>query len=144
MTPSKGKRGERGSMSLEAAVLGPALILILGSLVGLGRLALAENTIDQVAHDAARVASISTTGPTAQSKATAAARSALAAQNIRCDRLTVSVDTSGFAAQVGTPGTVTTTIACTVPLSDQFLPFAPGSKTLTATASRAVDTYRER
>lgn len=144
MNRSRGQRNERGSTSLEAVVLGPALVLILGTIVGLGRLAVADNTIDQVAHDAARIASISTNANDAQSKADAAARTALAAQGIRCDNLAVRIDPAGFAVPVGTPGTVTVTINCTVPLSDQFLPFAPGSKTLTATASRAIDTYRER
>lgn len=131
-------------MTMEAVVLGPALILILGTTIGLGRLALADNSVDQVVHDAARVASISSNGAEAQTKADQAARTALAAQGIRCDDLTVNIDTAGFTTQVGTPGAVTVTISCSVPLSDQFLPFAPGSKTLTATASRAVDTYRER
>lgn len=144
MSRRRGQRDERGSMTIEAAVLAPALILILGTTIGLGRLAMADNTINQVTHDAARIASISRTGEEARSGATAAAHSTLAAQGIRCSDLDLEIDTSGFAAQVGTPSTVTVTLRCTVPLADQFLPFAPGNKTLTATASRAIDTYRER
>lgn len=132
-------------MTLEAVVLAPALILILSVIIGLGRLALADNTIDQVAHDAARIASIEQDPTLAQASATAQARTSLTAQNIRCQSLSVTVDTAGLATPAGTTNAVVTVdITCTVSLADQFLPFMPGSRTLTATASRAVDAYRER
>lgn len=144
MSTRRRQRPERGSMSVEAVILGPALLLMLGVVIGLGRLGLADNAIDQAVHDAARIASIEQSANTAQTKAYEAAQASLAAQGIACSSLSVTVDPSGFTTPVGVSGNVTVRISCTVSLADQFLPVMPGSKTLTAEASRAIDTYRER
>ena len=56
----------------------------------------------------------------------------------------VTVDTAGFAAPVGTPATVTATVRCVVNLADLAVPGVPGTRTVTATASSPVDTFRER
>ena len=51
---------------------------------------------------------------------------------------------AAFAAPVGTPSTVTSTILCMVDFSDVFLPGWPGSIQLTGRGSAALDTYRSR
>jgi hypothetical protein len=48
---------------------------------------------------------------------------------------TVTVDTAGFAAPVGTPATVTATVRCVVNLADLAVPGVPGTRTVTATAT---------
>ena len=53
-------------------------------------------------------------------------------------------DTTGFARPVGTPATITATVSCLVRLSDLAMPGLGGSRTVTATASSPLDTYRER
>lgn len=135
---------EEGTMTVEMAILAVVFVLLLSTIIGLGRVGLARNSIDQVAHDAARIASIARTGQVASADARAAAQDTLTQQGLTCAPLGVDVDASAFASPAGTPGQVDVTITCTVPLADLLLPFAPGALTLTATASRAIDTYRER
>lgn len=137
-------KGDRGSMTVESAILAVAFVLLLSTVIGLGRAGLARNTIDQIAHDVARVASIARTGHQASLDAQAAAETALKDQNLTCMPLTVHVDTSGFTTPAGTPAQVDVVLTCTVPLGDLLLPFAPGTVTMSASASRAIDTYRER
>lgn len=135
---------ERGSLTVEMVIWAVPLLLILSIIIGAGRVGLANNAVDQIAHDVARIASIARTGTQAQNDATAAAAELLAAQGLECTQLSIDVDTSGFAAPVGTPAQVNVTISCTVRLDDLLIPGAPGTSTLTGNASRIIDTYRER
>ena len=63
---------------------------------------------------------------------------------MRCDSQRVDVDTRGFGAPVGTPAKVTATVTCIADLSDISIPGLPGTRTITATMSSPIDTYRER
>lgn len=56
----------------------------------------------------------------------------------------VSIDTSGYATDVGEAATVTATISCTANLSDIGVPGLPGAKTITASWTSPIDTYRAR
>ena len=56
----------------------------------------------------------------------------------------VAVDTTGFVAPVGTDGTVTVTITCTVTIADLAIPGLPGTHTMTGTAASPIDRYRSR
>lgn len=136
--------GERGSIPLELAILAPALLLIISVVVFGGRLALAHQAVEAAAASAAREASIARTASAASSSARATAADALAQEGLRCSSTTVSIDTSAFNSPVGTPGSVSATITCVVPLGDLVLPGFPGSRTVTATVSSPLDTYRER
>jgi Flp pilus assembly protein TadG len=135
---------ERGSVSLELAVLAPALLLVIGLLVFAGRTATASLSVREAASDAARQASLAFDAGDARVQARAAALDTLAQQDLHCARTTVTIDTSAFAAPIGTPGTVTATVICLVSLSDVSVPGIPGSKTVQATRSSALDTFRER
>ena len=136
--------GERGSAALEAAVGVPAFLLFVGLIIFAGRVAIATQAVDAAAADAARTASIARTPTSAASDAKATATSSLTAQHVNCTSMTVTVDTSGFAAPVGTPATVTATVRCNLDLADLALPGVPGARAVTATAHSPVDTYRER
>ena len=57
---------------------------------------------------------------------------------------TVTLDTAAFAAPVGTPGQVSATVTCALRLDDLGLPGVTGTKTITATMSSPLDTYRGR
>ena len=133
-----------GSASLELVLLTPALMGLLGLLILAGRVALASNSVEQVADEAARSASISRTAAGARRAADDGARRALAQQNLRCSAVTVTLDTTGFTVPVGVPARVRATVTCTVNLSDLALPGFPGARTVTATAISPLDTYRER
>jgi Flp pilus assembly protein TadG len=136
--------GDRGSASLEFVVLAPALLALIGLLIVGGRVAIANNSVEQAADEAARSASISRTAAGARAAATDGARRALGEQGLRCSSVDVDVDTSGFAVPVGVPAQVSATVTCVVRLADVAVPGFPGSRTVTATAVSPLDTYRER
>ena len=137
-------RRERGSAAIEAAVGVPAFMLFVALIIIAGRVAIATQAVQSSASEAARVASIARTQGEAGDAAKSAATSSLANQNLRCVRTSVTVDTTGFATPVGTPATTTALVSCTVNLSDLSVPGVPGTRTVTATASSPLDTYRER
>jgi Flp pilus assembly protein TadG len=137
-------RDDGGSASLELVVLTPALVGLLGLLVLAGRLAVAGNTVEQAADEAARSASIARTVVGAHAAAQEGARRALAQWDLRCSTVIVALDTSGFTVPVGAPAQVRATLTCTVELSDLALPGFPGERVVTATAVSPLDTYRER
>ena len=135
---------ERGSAALEAAIGLPAFLLFVGLIIFAGRVAIATQAVDSAATQAARTASIARTATDAGATARSTATSSLTSQRVNCVSTTVTVDTAGFAAPVGTPATVTATVRCVVNLADLAVPGVPGTRTVTATASSPVDTYRER
>ena len=141
---STDRRGDRGSVSLEAAVVAPGLFLLLALAIIAGRTSLAAGAVEQAARDAARQASTARDASTARQRAVPTARATLAAQGLQCGQLSVALDTSGFAVPVGQPAQVTATVVCTVALGDVAIPGIPGSKTLTARFSSPLDTFRER
>ena len=135
---------DRGSASIEMAVLAPAVIAVFVMLMIGGRTNTARQAIEAAAFDAARTASLARDGALAQAQATEAATSTLVAQGLDCERLTVTVDTSGFAVPVGQPATVTATISCVVTYSDIALPGMPGNAILTSSFVSPLDQYRSR
>lgn len=135
--------GERGSATLELVVVAPALLLFLGLVVMAGRVAVVGNAVQQAAAAAAREASLARTPAAAQAAARQTAIDQLAQQDLRCAPLTVTVDTTGFAAAVGTPADVQARVACTVSFTDLALPL-PGQRALTADVTSPLDTYRGR
>lgn len=135
---------DRGSTVIEAVIAVPAFMLFVGLIVFAGRVAIANQGVEAAANEAARAASIARTQGQAAGAASSAARSALANQGINCVSEQVELDATGFAAPVGTPASVSATITCVVNLSDLAVPGVPGAKTVTATMSSPLDTYRER
>ena len=137
-------RPERGSAALEAAIGVPAFMLFVALIVLAGRVAITTQAVDSAATASARTASIARTAGDANATARTAAASSLTDQNLRCVSTTVTLDTTGFSAPLGTPATVTATVRCVVKLTDLALPGVSGTKTVTATATSPVDTFRER
>jgi Flp pilus assembly protein TadG len=135
---------ERGSAVIETVIGVPAFVLFVALIIFAGRVAIAHQTVQSAAADAARSASIARTQGAAQTAGDAAAATSLANQHLNCTATTVSVDTTGFASPVGTPAKITASVTCHVNLSDIWLPGVPGTKTITATMSSPLDTYRER
>jgi hypothetical protein len=93
---------DRGSESVELAILLPIGILILALIVVGARIALASERISGVAGIAARDASIARSAADAQSVATSSATAALNADDLHCTNIRVTVDTSGFNAPPAT------------------------------------------
>ena len=135
---------ERGSATIEAVIGVPAFLLFVLLIIAAGRIAIARQAVEASAAEAARSASIARTQSQAGINGVSSAATSLKNQGLRCASQRVDVDTSGFAAPVGTPAKVTATVTCVADLSDLAIPGLPGRRTITATMSSPIDTYRER
>lgn len=135
-------RGERGAAATEWAILFPVFIMLIGVMVAGARYAQARAGIAEAAGAAARAASIARDAGSAKAAADAVIASNLA--GTACQSRTVAVDLSGFAVPVGQPARVRVSIRCTVPLGDVVVPGMPGSVTVSADATSALDRYRSR
>lgn len=139
MTTRAAIHDERGSMSLELALLAPVLVVLMLLVVALGRLVLADQTVTGIAADAARAASLATDPAAATTAADQAAETDLSAHGITCQPLDVTVDTSTF----GAGGAVIVHVACTTSLSGLSLLRLPGTETLAATSAAPIDLYKD-
>lgn len=137
-------RSERGSYSLETAVLVPVIIAVLGLLIALGRVSTAGGAVQSAAREAARAASLDRDPAAARRDADQAAREDLDDGGVPCTGITVSLDTSAFSLPLGQTGTVSATVSCTARLSNIGLPGLPGATTLHADFRSPVDAYRTR
>jgi Flp pilus assembly protein TadG len=135
---------DRGSATIELAVLAPALLAVLGLVIVAGRISAVGSAVEQAAASAARAASIARDARSAQSGARSVAQVALRHQGITCRTLTTTTDTSGFAVAVGSPASVTVSVRCAVPLADVAVPGMPGERTVTATMTSPIDSFRGR
>lgn len=135
---------DRGSVTVEMVVLAPVLMLFILGVFFAGRYALAQQSVQAAAAEAARAASIARSADQAAGSATGAASASLSNQDLRCATQSVAVDTSAFAQAPGTPGMVSATVTCQVDMSDLAFPGIPGNRTLEATMTSPLDTYRSR
>lgn len=135
-------RRDDGVSAIEAAILAPALLAILALAIVVMRTEVARQSVQAAAHDAARVASIDTDGTDAASDARRVVHDRLGPD--LCHTLTIAVDTSQFANQIGTPATVTVTITCVADFSDVAIPGMPGQTTITASFVSTIDQFRGR
>lgn len=135
--------GERGSSSLELAILAPAMLLLLAMIIVAGRYAVAHQAVEGAASQAARAASLERDPALAADRAQTVAAATLANSELHCASVAVSVDTTGFASPVGTPASVSATVTCVVDIAGFAVP-GIGPQTISTTHSSALDTYRER
>jgi hypothetical protein len=136
---------DRGAVTLEVAILSPALLAMISLSILAMRIEVAKEAVGFAAHDAARIASISRTAAQARADARSTALRTLQSQDLPCHNgATVTVNTSQFSVPVGQPAFVTATVVCNVRLGDLGLPGTPGSITLTATFTSYLDQYRGR
>ncbi len=139
----RARRDDRGSESVELAILLPIGILVLAFIVVGARIALASDRISGVAGIAARDASIARSPDSARRIAESAAKQALASDDLHCTNITVQVDTSGFNAPPGTNAALHVDLWCTVDLSTIGVSGMPGSKTLHDSATSPLDPARD-
>ncbi|MFI9358633.1 hypothetical protein [Streptomyces lydicus] len=135
---------DRGTYTLETVICVCFLLPFLGLLAAYGLAGVFDSSVDNAANSAARAASQAADADTAQARGRAAANAALRQDDRNCTSQTVSIDTSSFNAPLGQAASVTATVTCTIPLSQLTVPGLPGSKTLTATATSALDQYADR
>ncbi|MFF1608838.1 TadE/TadG family type IV pilus assembly protein [Amycolatopsis sp. NPDC058278] len=131
-------RAERGSVTAEAVLIAPVLVMLLVFIaVVVHRGVDARLRLDDAAHQSARAASLQRTPAAATAAAEATARSALVDAGLVCRDAAVSTTTSS------SPGrTVIVSVRCTVDFGQAFVLGVPGSRTLSATATEVIDTYR--
>ncbi len=131
---------ETGALSTEFAVRMSAFLTAFMLIVVMaGRIASAENDVNNAAQEAARAASLQRNPDLATDQARNTAAANLADTGLTC--------ASGFAVDVDTRrvqpgGAVTVTVSCTTPFSDVAALSVPGTRTFTSTATEVVDTYR--
>ena len=130
-------------VAVETAIILPVLLGMVGLLVVLATGALAQMTVDSAASQAARAASLERDTATATASARQVAASTLTESGTTCRSSNVAVNAAGLRAPLGTPAVVSVTVTCTVDLQ-VGLPGFPSTRTLTATKSSPVDTYRSR
>lgn len=137
-------KGERGSGTLEMAIGGGAFILMLVVVALLVRVNQTGNAVESAADAAAREASLARDTAQSQNAAAQMANMSLAQAGVDCINLSVSIDSAGISAPLGTTGVVSATVTCTISVSNSVLIGLPGTREITSTAISPVDAYRER
>lgn len=132
-------RDQRGSAAAEVTLWAPVMVMVLLFVaIVVHRGVDARLRLNDVAHQAARAASIESTSARAAAAATAVATRALADAGVSCQDLTVEAVLGGLR-----PGTtVTVTVSCAVDFSEATLLGVPARKRLSSNASEPVDTWR--
>jgi Flp pilus assembly protein TadG len=129
---------EDGSAAIEAAVVAPALLLFILLVMLAGRVSSAQLRVEEAARDAARAASLARTAGQGAADASSTAQASLDGAGTSCGSFSVEPNLGGFRPG----GSVTVTVRCTTQLSDLAPLPVPGSKTLSASATAPIDTYR--
>lgn len=131
-------RADTGSAAVETTLIAPLLVLLLLVVaVVIHRGVDARIRVNDVAHQAARAATLERDPPAAQAAAHAAAQAALAQAGLSCSPLTV-------AAEVGSlePGsTVRVRLSCRADFGQAAIP-GLGSRTISTAVTEVVDTWR--
>jgi Flp pilus assembly protein TadG len=135
---------ESGSATLELTILAPALLVVLSLAILAGRIETTTAVVEHAAAASARDASLARTATGARAAALSAAKESLASQGLDCRSLSVGVDTSGFHVPAGTASVVRVTVDCVVPLADLAVPGVPGARSVHASMTSPLDTYRSR
>ena len=133
-----GWRSERGSVSVEVAVIAPALVFLLLLVVFAGKVSEADGNVERAAAEGARAASLRQNPGDAIDDAEAVVAENLVAAGVPCTHLDTIVDTSAFEAG----GTVTVTVRCEASMADVTLLGVPGTRSFSATSTEVIDTYR--
>ena len=136
--------GERGAAAVELTLVVPALVVMLGLMIAGGRVWFARTTVTEAAAAGARAASLARSATAASADGREAAHQSLRTAGLRCSDTSVSIDTSGFGVEVGTPASVTAEVSCVVGFGDVAIPGLPGQIVLRSERVSALDTYRSR
>ncbi|SDL73987.1 pilus assembly protein TadG-related protein [Tessaracoccus oleiagri] len=138
-------RGQRGQApAIEAAVIIPGLVLLVGLVVVLAQVSLARQELRAVAGSAARAAALERTPAAGERAAGDIVEAGLESERLRCLRHSSAMDMAGLAAPLGVEAEVRVTLRCELSLRDVTLPFVPGGVELTAEGFSPVDRYRAR
>ncbi|WP_297751387.1 TadE/TadG family type IV pilus assembly protein [uncultured Tessaracoccus sp.] len=138
-------RSQRGlAPAVEAAVIIPGLVLLVGLVVVFARIVMAQHDLDAVAGNAARAVSMARDAAHARTSAAALVAEQLQGEGLRCEHTRVDIDAAGLRAALGSNATVSVTVECAVSMADVVLPGVPGSVTVRAHVESPVDKFRGR
>ena len=135
---------DRGSTTLEVVVIGPALLALLALVISAGRVAIAGQSVQTAAAQAARDTTLARTPAAGAAAGRETAARILTDQGLDCSPSRVDVHAADLALPVGQPGAVTVEVVCRVRLADVGVPGLPGSRTLRATATMPTDPWTAR
>ena len=139
---SRGPRHrQRGAVSVEAVLLLPLVILIVSAATASWRVWQARADVQSASQSAARTAAMAHSSGQAVTAGAEAGSAELAGTRCRGASLHIAADT--LSRRVGTRGSVSASVSCTVALSDLGLPL-PGSIHVNGSAQAPVDSHRER
>lgn len=134
------ERGERGSSSVEAAIIVPVLLLFLLVIIAGARIALAQQAVAGAAAAGARAASLERVETAGAAAARDAVRVDLDGADLAC---TPSTSVTGqWHRGLGEAGVVRVTVTCRVRIGDLMIPGLPGEIVITRTAESPIDRYR--
>ena len=136
MGTARRERNEEGSASIELILGTPLVIVLLLFVVFAGRVAHARMITEDVAHQAARSASLQR-DPTA-ARAAADATVAATTSGSTCKAVEAVTDTAGFAPG----GSVTVTVTCRADLADLSLLALPGETSISSSSTSPIDIWR--
>jgi hypothetical protein len=136
---SQARAGDGGSLSLELALLAPALLAMLALIVSYGRFGSVSGLLETASRDGARAATQSRSLAQAQSRVAGIASDTLAAAPRSCRDSALARLTSGEFV----PGSmVTVEVSCTVSFSDLGAWGTPGATTVTRAFTSPLDPNR--
>ena len=128
---------QNGSIAVEAAVIAPALLVLMLLVVYAGRAAQTDADVRSAAARAARAASLSADDLAAEAAAVSAATANLATAGIDCRTADIAVT-----VDIRAGGTVTVTVGCEVSNTDLALLAVPGTRWSHSSSTQMVDTFR--
>ena len=139
-----GRGWEKGNaVSVEAALIIPALAMFVALVVVLAQTALAQQAVTAAANEAARAASLERTTVQARRAASDTLSQALLDAGVDCVEQSATVDVAGVIAPLGNSSAVNVSVTCLIRF-DLSLPGFPGGRTVTGHGTSPVDTYRGR
>lgn len=130
--------GERGSASVELAILTIPLVVLIAFSVFVGRYASTYQEVTSASRDAARAAAVRQSPAQAAFDGRQAATRTLDARSVSCPAPDIDIDT----AQLQPGGRVTATVECVVSLADLTGLGIPGSVRISAASISIVDRFR--
>lgn len=133
---------ERGSATVELAVITPLVLLVLALLVAGGRMVTVHASLDAASTAAARAASLARTPAAATHAAQSTSAATLNHQGLTCHDHALQADTTALSTGAGVGGQVTVTSRCSVALAELLVPGLPGRVPLTSHATSPLDPYR--
>lgn len=128
-------RGERGSVSVELAILAPLVGILLAAVVFVGRVQIARADVEGAARSAARELSIARDPYASLEEVRTGLASTLQVGSPSCRSMS-------FTPEIGATQ-VSVTITCTVDLQEAAVLPVPGSMAISASSTEIIDTYRE-